>query len=100
MHKSNLNIMGIVKTHLVKENTVDNDGFKWYGHTRNNIHIHAKTGSGGTGLLVRNDFDELFSVTIVDDATDGIVWVQFMDKLIDNDKLCSVPTARNLNPVQ
>ena len=70
----------------MKDNAVDIDGFKWYGHNRKNIHIRAKTGSGGTGLLVRNDFDELFNVTIVDDATDGIVWVQFTDKINDNNK--------------
>ncbi|CAG2194855.1 unnamed protein product [Mytilus edulis] len=42
--------------------------------------FEAKNGSGGVGLLVRNDFDQQFNIEIVDDNTDGIMWVQFKDK--------------------
>ncbi|CAC5379517.1 unnamed protein product [Mytilus coruscus] len=61
-------------------NSVNVDGYCWYGHNRRNIHIRAKNGSGGVGLLVRNDFDQQFHIEIVDDNTDGIMWVQFKDK--------------------
>ena len=32
------------------------------------------------GLLVRNDFARQFQIQIVDNGTDGIMWVQFQDK--------------------
>ncbi|VDI02802.1 Hypothetical predicted protein [Mytilus galloprovincialis] len=76
----NLHILGIAETHLMGSNSVNVDGYCWYGHNRRNIHIRAKNGSGGVGLLVRNDFDQQFNIEIVDDNTDGIMWVQFKDK--------------------
>ncbi|CAC5385800.1 unnamed protein product [Mytilus coruscus] len=69
----NLHILGIAETHLMGSNSVNVDGYCWYGHNRRNIHIRAKNGSGGVGLLVRNDFDQQFHIEIVDDNTDGII---------------------------
>ncbi|CAC5394091.1 unnamed protein product [Mytilus coruscus] len=33
-------------------NSVNVDGYCWYGHNRRNIHIRAKNGSGGVGLII------------------------------------------------
>ncbi|CAG2196506.1 unnamed protein product [Mytilus edulis] len=82
---SELHILGIAETHLVKNNTISVDGYTWFGHNRIGIHIRAKAGSGGVGFLVRNDLMELSNVIIVEHSIDGICWLKFEDKLnLDN----------------
>ena len=76
----NLLVVGIAETHLTGNQVVGVEGYQWFGLNRRQIHVRAKTGSGGVGLLVRNDFTEQFNVRVVDDTTDGILWVEFEDK--------------------
>ncbi|CAC5376127.1 unnamed protein product [Mytilus coruscus] len=56
------------------------NGYQWFGHNRNNIHKRAKCGSGGVGVLVRNDFADQFSIEIVESSKDGIMWIRFTEK--------------------
>ncbi|CAG2201678.1 unnamed protein product [Mytilus edulis] len=81
-----LHIIGLAETHLVGENTINIDGYKWYGNNRKLIHVRARAGSGGVGLLVKNDIHSQFNVVKVDATTDGILWVQFSE--INNQDNC------------
>ncbi|CAG2195601.1 unnamed protein product [Mytilus edulis] len=56
------------------------NGYQWFGHNRNNIHKRAKCGSGGVGVLVRNDFADQFLIEIVESSKDGIMWIRFTEK--------------------
>ncbi|CAG2257828.1 unnamed protein product [Mytilus edulis] len=76
----NLHILGLAETHLTGNTGINIDGYTWFGLNRKEIHIRAKTGSGGVGILIRNDVRDEFNINIVEDNTDGIIWVKFEDK--------------------
>ncbi|VDH90239.1 Hypothetical predicted protein [Mytilus galloprovincialis] len=76
-----VDILGIGETHLINSNSINIKGYKWYGHNRKNIHIRAKCGSGGVGFLIRQEIVDVFNIEIVNDVTDGILWVKLQDKL-------------------
>ncbi|CAC5409437.1 unnamed protein product [Mytilus coruscus] len=73
-------MIGIAETHLTGNKGIEVDGYNWFGFNRKNIHVRAKTGSGGVGLLIRNDICSQFDVEIIDNDTDGILWVRLEDK--------------------
>lgn len=56
------------------------DGYKWYGNNRKNIHIRAKTGSGGVGFLIKNELLDYFDVSVLDDTSEGILWLKLKHK--------------------
>ena len=62
----NLEIIGIAETHLLDNNTISVEGFRWYGQNRTSIHVHARTGSGGVGFSVKESLLEIFNVQILD----------------------------------
>ncbi|CAC5359727.1 unnamed protein product [Mytilus coruscus] len=76
----NLHMVGIAETHLTGNKGIAVDGYNWFGFNRTNIHVRAKTGSGGVGLLILNDICSQFNVEIIDNDTDGILWVRLEDK--------------------
>lgn len=80
IHKSNLHILGLAETHLVGQSVVDIEGYTWFGHNRKHIHVRARTGSGGVGVLVRNDVLVNYNVDKVSDSVDGILWIRFSEK--------------------
>jgi hypothetical protein len=55
------------------------DNYEWFGNNRKHIHIHAKAGSGGVGILVKKDVLSTFKVTIEDNPEDGILWIRFTE---------------------
>ena len=42
--------------------------------------MRARAGSGGVGLLVRNDINSYFNVSVEDESEDGILWLRFSGK--------------------
>ena len=75
-----LQILGIAETHLKNDSDISVEGYTWYGFNRKNIHVRAKSGSGGVGLLIRNDLYSQFDITVVDNDFEGIFWLKFEDK--------------------
>ena len=71
--------MGIAETHLVNDNVINVDNYEWFGNNRKHIHIRAKTGSGGVGILVKKDLLSTFKITIEDNSEDGILWITFTE---------------------
>ena len=58
------------ETHLCR-NTLDFDGFTWFGHNRI-AHKRAVKPSGGVGFLIKNAVLEQYSVDIIDKTYEGI----------------------------
>lgn len=76
----NLHIIGITESHLVNNNIIDIENYKWFGNNRSQIHTRAKTGSGGVGLLVKDEVAKEMNISIEDATTDGIIWIKFSEK--------------------
>ena len=74
-----LHIIGITESHLINNKIIDIENYKWFGNNRNQINTRAKTGSGGVGLLVKNDVANVMNINIEDTTTDGIIWVKFTE---------------------
>ena len=81
MRKLNLDIIALAETHLIGDSKVILDDFKWFGQNRRNLHRNAKCGSGGVGILVRNDLLKYFNVDVLNSAYEGILWLKFECKL-------------------
>jgi exonuclease III len=76
-------IICISETHLVENQTIEVNGYKWYGHNRQGLHVRAPKGSGGVGILVRDCLFMNFDVNIVDKDHGGVLGVQFHHKKSD-----------------
>lgn len=48
----NPDFISLIETHLTGLNTIDIDGYTWFGFNRK-THIKAPKGSGGVGILVK-----------------------------------------------
>ena len=84
MH-ANVDILGIGETHLTGSQTILIPGFTWYGQNRTELHRRARTGSGGIGFLFSDAFLENFDITVLDDNTEGMMWL----KLCVDCQLCA-----------
>ena len=80
MH-ANVDILGIGETHLTGSQTILIPGFTWYGQNRTELHRRARTGSGGIGFLFSDAFLENFDITVLDDNTEGMMWVKAVCRL-------------------
>ena len=72
-----LDIVGIAESHLKGNEILNQPGFIWFGHNRQALHVNARTGSGGVGLLVRDYLLNCFAIYMVKDDTEGILWIKF-----------------------
>ena len=72
----NPDIISLNDVHLSGDEVIELTGYFWFGNNRNR-HIRAPKGSGGVGLLVKNELFEHFKIKIVDKSMDGIIGVLF-----------------------
>ena len=96
-----LDIIGIAETHL-RDNTIPQiDGYIALTHQQ---HRRARCGSGGVCLLVKNYINELYNVSILDNKTEDILWVQFVHQATlchINVCMCYLPpdgSSRHIDP--
>ena len=73
---SDCDIFCVVETFLKNNETIVIPGYTYYSHNRTNIHKKAKRGSGGVGIFIRNELLKLFSVSILDDTVEDILWIK------------------------
>ena len=76
----NYDILAIAETHLKVKNNICVENYTWFGHNRKSNHRNARSGSGGVGFLVNNDFLKSFNVSIVENTYDDILWVSCEEK--------------------
>ena len=97
-----LDLIGIVETHLKGDELLAVDGFKWFGRNRKTLHFRARTGSGGVGFLVKNEILHDFNVITLDDSNDDILWLQ-LENIYDGFKLiacvCYLPPENSSRQV-
>ena len=68
------------ETHLVQDESISIYNYSWYGFNRKGIHVRAKRGSGGVGILVKNSLIDQYFVVIIDQTVDGILGIKFRNK--------------------
>ena len=73
---SGLDIVGIAESHLRDSDKIDVEGYQWLGNNRKHIHVRARAGSGGVGILMSQNFLSQHNVQVVDSDTEGIIWVK------------------------
>ena len=76
----NFDIIGIAETHLTGKNTLQLDGYKWFGNNRKNLHVRTKTGSGGVGFFIKVELLNCFDVSVMDDTCEGTLWLKLKHK--------------------
>ena len=72
---------------MVGDTGLNIEGYHWIGHNRVNLHVRARTGSGGVGFLIKDTLLDSFNVTVLDRDEEGILWIKLQDKA-DNTALC------------
>lgn len=77
---NDFDILGIAESHLLNDDILQLDGYTWFGFNRNNIHIRAKSGSGGIGFFIRNSVLNMFDISIEDNTVEGIFWLRMCNK--------------------
>ena len=64
--------------------------YTWYGFNRQIRNIKSTKGSGGVGIFVKNTLLETFTVSIVDQSVDGILFLLFVNKITQTSIVVSV----------
>ena len=75
----NLDILCLCETFLVGKQELQLSNYIWYGNNRKSISRRAVRGSGGVGILVHRSILQHFTVQVLDDSFEDILWVQLMD---------------------
>lgn len=74
-------IVGVAETFLRLNQSLDLNGYTWFGSNRTEIHHRALRASGGVGFLIKNWIVEAFQITVLDKSFDGILWISLTHKL-------------------
>ena len=76
-------IIGLCETYLQGNESLEIDGYQWFGQNRDGINARARRGSGGVGFLVKSDILNDFNFQIVDASYQGILWGKLSAKTSD-----------------
>ena len=95
VNELSLDILGIAETHLVTDKTIELEGYKWFGNNRKVIHVRARTGSGGVDFFMKNELLNMFDVSVLDDSSERVLWLQLKHK---TENLTLIPCVSYLPP--
>ena len=77
-------IMAVAETWLRGEEVIEVDGYRWFGRNRKGLHWKAVRGSGGVGLLIREEVLEGYAAEILESDIEDIMWVRM--RQVDEDE--------------
>ena len=69
-------IVALVETWLKGDEEVVVEGCKWFGNNRNHQHRKAVRGSGGVGVLIREEVLKHYQVEILEAEIEDMLWVK------------------------
>ena len=72
------------ETHLTGDNELQVDDYTWFGNNRTKIHARARKGSGGVGVLVRNELLKCFRAEVVNKSVEGVIILQLQHMITDH----------------
>ena len=73
-------VVALVETWLRGEEEIVVEGYRWFGRNRRNLHRKAVRGSGGVGLLVREEVLEKWAVEVIDADVEDILWMRLSQR--------------------
>ena len=92
--KSNCDVFCVVETFLKNKETLQIDGYTFISHNRRHLHRRAKRGSGGVGVFVRNSLLNIFTVTVLDDSVEDILWIKLSHREnVQSENMCRISSA-------
>ena len=62
----------MVEMHLKHQEELEVDGYTWIGNNRKRLHVNARCGSGGVGILIKNEILKEFECKTIDNTHEGI----------------------------
>ena len=80
IHSLDLDLIGICETFLQENNEIHLKGYTWIGNNHKQISKRAICGSGEVGLLVKDTVFHKFTVSVLDNKSEGILWVLLLDQ--------------------
>ena len=69
-------VIAVVETWLRGEEVIEVDGYRWVGRNRRGLHRKAVRGSGGVGLLIKEEVLESYTIEILESDVEDILWVR------------------------
>ena len=70
-------------------------GYKFFGHNRKQLNKRAKRGSGGVGVLIRDEILNEFTVEVIDSEVEDVMLVKMCGTQDEEDGLlmavCYIP---------
>ena len=77
LRNTDIDILALTETFLKGEEKLCVDGYRFIGNNRQVQSQNARRGSGGVGVLIKDDICNEFDIGILDDTGDGILWIYF-----------------------
>ncbi len=77
----NSDIICLCETHFVNDNMLHMDNYTWYGLNRKFRNVRAPKGSGGVGIIIKDDVIQYFNVSVIDQVIDGILGILLVHKV-------------------
>ncbi|VDI82923.1 Hypothetical predicted protein [Mytilus galloprovincialis] len=77
---TNCDILALTETFLRKDEKLNIPGFTFFGNNRKTINRNANRGSGGVGVLVKNEIYNSYTFETLDSEFDGILWIKMRSK--------------------
>ncbi len=73
-------MIGIAESHLNNDDVLNIPGYLCLGNNRKERHVRARGGSGGVGVLIKQELLESHDVTVLDSSEEGVLWIQLKSK--------------------
>ena len=75
----NLDIIGVCETFLKNGETLNLNGYHWFGNNRTSLHQNARRGSGGVGAFVKTEILEQY-MCATDESMEDVIWLKFENR--------------------
>ena len=69
-------VIALVETWLKGEEEIVVEGYRWFVCNRRTLHRKAVRGSGGVGVLIREEVMKEYAVEVLDSDVDDALWLR------------------------
>ena len=89
-------VIAVVETWLTGEEAIEVDGYARVGQNRKGLHRKVVRGSGGVGLLIKEEVLERYTIEILESDVEDILWVRIRQVEEEEDEalvlaVCYIP---------